>query len=113
MDAGWISIADDYTILVREDLPDHDDYRFIAEYEGEKIRLPSVAEAAPNEMYLQEHRKLMGFDQVVVLGVNRRGLTCNHGAGGCRSGLRPDGGRWQRPVCGLRPDRGGGPVCER
>jgi len=38
MDAGWISLADDYTILVREDLPDHDDYRFIADYEGEKIR---------------------------------------------------------------------------
>jgi predicted restriction endonuclease len=62
VDAGWISIADDYTILVREDLPDYDDYQFIAEYDGEKIRLPSVAEAAPNEMYLQEHRKLTGFD---------------------------------------------------
>jgi putative restriction endonuclease len=61
MDTGWISIADDYTILVRDELPNHDDYRFIAEYEGGKIRLPSVAEAAPNEMYLQEHRKLTGF----------------------------------------------------
>ena len=61
MDVGWISIADDYTILVREDLPDHDDYLFIADYEGEKIQLPWVAEAAPDAMYLQEHRKLMGF----------------------------------------------------
>lgn len=62
MDAGWISMDNNYKILVREDLPDHDDYRFIGEYEGEKIRLPSVAEAAPDAMYLQEHRKLMGFD---------------------------------------------------
>lgn len=62
MDTGWISIADDYTILVRKDLPDHDDYRFIGNYEGEMIRFPSVAEAAPDAMYLQEHRRLMGFD---------------------------------------------------
>jgi hypothetical protein len=33
----------------------------ITEYEGEKIRLPSVAEAAPDARYLQEHRNLMGF----------------------------------------------------
>ncbi len=62
MDAGWISIADDYTILVRDDLPDHEDYEFIAEYEGEQIHLPLVAEAAPDEVYLREHRNLMGFD---------------------------------------------------
>jgi predicted restriction endonuclease len=61
MDGGWISIADDYTILVREDLPDDDYYRFIGEYEGKKIRLPSVAEAAPDARYLREHRNLMGF----------------------------------------------------
>jgi putative restriction endonuclease len=62
MDAGWLSIADDYTILVREDLPDHEDYRFIGEYEGEKIRLPSVSESAPDPMYLHEHRSLTGFE---------------------------------------------------
>jgi predicted restriction endonuclease len=62
MDAGWISMADDYTILVREELPDHDDYRFIREYEGKTIRLPSVAESAPDSMYLREHRSLMGFE---------------------------------------------------
>jgi putative restriction endonuclease len=61
MDAGWISIADDYTVLVREDLPDHDAYRFIADYEGEKIRLPSVTECAPSTIYLREHRSLTGF----------------------------------------------------
>lgn len=62
MDAGWISIADDYTVLVREDLPDEDDYRFIREHESEKIRLPSLPESAPDIMYLREHRSLMGFE---------------------------------------------------
>ena len=61
MDAGWISIADDYTILVCEDLPDHDDYQFIAQYEGEKISLPSLAESAPDIMYLREQRNLDGL----------------------------------------------------
>jgi predicted restriction endonuclease len=55
MDTGWISITDDYTVMVRGGLPNHDDYRFIEEYEGERIRLPSVAEAAPDTIYLREH----------------------------------------------------------
>jgi hypothetical protein len=62
MDVGWISIADDYTILVHGDLPEHEDYQFIAGYESKKIRLPSVAKAAPSAMYLQKHRELMSFE---------------------------------------------------
>ncbi len=62
MDAGWISIDDDYTILVRKDLPNHDDYQFIAEYEGEKVQLPSEEEAAPHTVFLQQHRELMKFE---------------------------------------------------
>jgi predicted restriction endonuclease len=62
MDAGWTSIDDDYTVLVRDDLPDHDDYDFIRENEGERIRLPSVADTAPDRIYLQQHRKLVGFE---------------------------------------------------
>jgi putative restriction endonuclease len=62
LDAGWISIDDDYKILVREDLPDHEDYRFIRGYEGERIHLPAVPEAAPDVLYLREHRELTGFD---------------------------------------------------
>jgi putative restriction endonuclease len=62
MDAGWISIADDYTVLVRDDLPDHDDYQFIGEYEGERIRLSAVADSVPDTIFLREHRRLMGFE---------------------------------------------------
>ena len=35
---------------------------FIRGYEGERIHLPAVAEAAPDVMYLREHRRLTGFD---------------------------------------------------
>jgi HNH endonuclease len=62
LDAGWISIDDEYKILVREDLPDHEDYRFIRGYEGERIHLPAVPQAVPDVLYLREHRKLTGFD---------------------------------------------------
>lgn len=58
LDTGWISIADDHTILVRDDLPDHDDYQFIAVFAGERIRLPLHEEAAPHPIFLQQHRKL-------------------------------------------------------
>jgi predicted restriction endonuclease len=61
MDAGWFSIADDYTVLVREDLPGHRDYRFIAEYEGKRILLPSEEGAAPHTLFLRQHRALTGF----------------------------------------------------
>ncbi len=58
LDAGWISMDDDYKILVREDLPDDEDYRFIRGYEGQRIHLPAVAEAAPrqgvNPTFVQE-----------------------------------------------------------
>ena len=61
MDAGWLSIADDYTVLVRDDLPNRDDYEFIREYKGERLHLPSVAESTLDRMYLREHRRLVGF----------------------------------------------------
>jgi putative restriction endonuclease len=62
LDAGWVSVGDDYTVLVREDLPNHDDYRFIGVYEGQRLRLSSVAEFAPDTIYLREHRRLTGFE---------------------------------------------------
>ena len=57
MDAGWASLADGYTVKVCDGLPNHDDCRFIGGYEGERIRLPSVAESAPDTIYLREHWK--------------------------------------------------------
>ncbi len=62
LDAGWISIADDHTILLRDDLPDHKDYRFIGACAGKKIRSPFDGEAAPHSVFLQQHRKLNSFE---------------------------------------------------
>ena len=62
LDAGWISIADDRTILLRDDLPDHEDYQFIAACAGKEIRSPSDEKAAPHAMFLQQHRKLNTFE---------------------------------------------------
>ena len=62
-DAGWMSLSDDYTVLVRSDLlPANEDYSFIREYAGEKIFLPSDERFAPHPMFMQAHRKMTGFD---------------------------------------------------
>jgi hypothetical protein len=62
LDAGWMSLSDDYTILVRHDLPEQEDYEFIRKYAGTKILLPADEKAAPHPVFLQAHRELMGFD---------------------------------------------------
>ena len=62
LDAGWMSLSDDYTILVRNDLPEQEDYEFIRRYAGIKILLPADTKAAPHPVFLQAHRKLMGFE---------------------------------------------------
>jgi hypothetical protein len=61
-DAGWMSLSDDYTVLVRSDLPANEDYTFIRQYAGEKIHLPSDERFAPHSTFLQAHRKITGFD---------------------------------------------------
>jgi hypothetical protein len=61
LDAGWMSLSDDYTVLVRNDLPQQEDYEFIRKYIGTKIRLPADKKAAPHPVFLRAHRELMGF----------------------------------------------------
>jgi putative restriction endonuclease len=62
LDVGWISLSDDHTVLVHPDLPEDEDYSFIRQYAGEKILPPSDERFAPHPMFMQEHRKMMGFD---------------------------------------------------
>jgi hypothetical protein len=62
LDAGWMSLSDDHTILVRNDLPEQEDYEFIRKYTGAKITLPTDKTATPHPVFLQAHRNLMGFD---------------------------------------------------
>lgn len=61
-DAGWMSLSDDYTVLVRNDLPEQEDYEFIRKYAGSKVMLPKDKSAAPHAVFLQAHRKLVGFE---------------------------------------------------
>jgi hypothetical protein len=60
-DAGWLSIADDFTVIVRDDLPESEEYDFIRNYEGQELTLPEQAEFAPHTTFLHAHRKLKGF----------------------------------------------------
>jgi hypothetical protein len=62
LDVGWMSLSDDFTLLVHNDLPEQDEYEFIRKYAGTKILLPTDKKAAPHPVFLQAHRKLMGFD---------------------------------------------------
>lgn len=62
LDSGWFSIADDYTVIVRTDLPLAEEYNFIRKYEGQEITLPEQIEFAPHPLFLRAHRKLKGFE---------------------------------------------------
>jgi hypothetical protein len=57
-----MSLSDDYTILVRNDLPEQEGYDFIRKYAGAKITLPADKSAAPHPVFLQAHRELMDFN---------------------------------------------------
>lgn len=60
-DCGWISLTDDYEILVR-DAPDLNGYNDFSPLEGDSIRLPGEEDKRPHPKFLAEHRQLNGFD---------------------------------------------------
>lgn len=60
-DVGWMSIADDYTVLVRDNLPDDDSYLFIHNVSGKLIQLPTSSSLKPHQMFLAQHRQLHRF----------------------------------------------------
>jgi len=59
-DTGWLSITDDYEILVKKE-PERNGYNEFKELEGNKIRLPKKEEMNPHPRFLTEHRRLNGF----------------------------------------------------
>ena len=61
-DSGWISLADDHSILVKE-APDRNGHHEFKQLEGRQIRLPEEEEALPHQMFLEEHRELHEFEQ--------------------------------------------------
>jgi len=59
-DTGWLSISDEYEILVK-DAPDRDGYYEFKQLEQNLIRLPERNDAKPHPIFLQEHRQLNEF----------------------------------------------------
>ena len=60
-DAGWISISNELTILVRIDIPMNDEYSRIWSYRDHKILLPDQENLYPHRIFIEAHRKLHGF----------------------------------------------------
>lgn len=60
-DTGWLSISDEYQILVKEE-PGRNGYDEFKELEGDEIHLPEKEGVKPHPMFLAEHRQLNGFN---------------------------------------------------
>lgn len=62
LDAGWLAIRDDFSIIVHGDLPANQDYDFIRKFKDHKLKLPKQIKFAPHPKFLMAHRKLKGFE---------------------------------------------------
>jgi putative restriction endonuclease len=59
-DSGWLSLSDEYEVLVKE-APERSGYYEFKQLEGTQIQLPEVDGAEPHRMFLEAHRGLHGF----------------------------------------------------
>lgn len=60
-DVGWFNISNNYTIIIREDIPRTSEYQEIFRWENHKINLPKNKDMWPHTLYLTESRKIYGF----------------------------------------------------
>ena len=60
-DSGWISLTEDYEVVVR-DRPERDGYSDLIGYEGTDLHLPDDSDKQPQVDYIIRHRELHGFD---------------------------------------------------
>lgn len=63
-DSGWLSLEDDYTIIVSNQKSAHG-YEHFQQFDGERLLAPSVDDLKPEPRFMQVHRKLFGFDSIV------------------------------------------------
>jgi HNH endonuclease len=61
-DAGWFWLTDDCTIIVRDDLPQTDDYAFIRTFENAQTTIPKQQEMRPHPTFLRARRRLDGVE---------------------------------------------------
>lgn len=60
-DNDWISIKDDYSIVVK-DAPEVSGYEDFAQYQGSRLNIPKSEENQPDKNALQFHRRHHGFE---------------------------------------------------
>lgn len=60
-DNGWLSISDDFEILVRRENKQEESDEF-KHLEGKRLNLPSNEERWPHQKYIKMHRKMHDFD---------------------------------------------------
>ena len=61
-DIGWFTLSDDYTIIVRDNIPNEPDYEFIRKWAGKKMLLPEDEAWKPHLNFVRAHRQLMNFE---------------------------------------------------
>lgn len=62
-DSGWLSLTDDYEILVF-DAPDREGYYEFKQLEGSTIGLPNDEELHPDDLFIEKHRQLHGWESI-------------------------------------------------
>ena len=59
-DSGWLSVSDDYEVLVA-DVPEREGYYEFKQREGDTLEFPENPRVLPHRLYLDAHRDLHGF----------------------------------------------------
>lgn len=62
LDAGWLSLTDDYEVMVAE-VPDKNGYYEFKQLEGRMLHLPENYPEFPHSMFIDAHREIHGFEQ--------------------------------------------------
>jgi hypothetical protein len=60
-DVGWFWLTDDCKIVVRDGIPQTDDYAFIRKFDKTSITSPEQQELKPHPLFLRARRELYGF----------------------------------------------------
>jgi hypothetical protein len=61
-DAGWFWLDDGCNVVVRDNLPETEDYDFIRDYNQVQIETPEQQDLRPHPIFLQAHRALLGVE---------------------------------------------------
>jgi putative restriction endonuclease len=61
-DTGWFWLTDDCKIIVRDDIPQTDDYSFIRSFANTQITLPAEHDLKPDPLFLRARRALYSIE---------------------------------------------------